>query len=134
MSDKETLAQRFNEPVCYLLEVLTAARDVLAAFSKEVGFSKAQQAYYCNMTDGEMKVAQTIRDLDQIIAQESLAATPQVLYPEGPGTAAGVKGEDFWIDELEYQIGRKVNRNYLRTWLRAFAANLKRGEIRPGQE
>lgn len=40
-----------------------------------------------------------------------------------------VKGEDFWIDELEYQLGRPLTptgKNYLRTWLRAFAAHVTR--------
>lgn len=39
------------------------------------------------------------------------------------------RGEDFWMDELEYQLGRPLTatgRNCLRTWLRAFAAHVKR--------
>jgi len=42
---------------------------------------------------------------------------------------AGVRNEDFWMDELEYQLGRPLmptGRDHLRSWLRAFAANVKR--------
>lgn len=46
-----------------------------------------------------------------------------------PDTGLSVRGEDFWIDELEYQLGRPLTptgRDHLRTWLRAFAANVRR--------
>lgn len=55
------------------------------------------------------------------------SSLPETAGGEAPGSA--VKGEDFWIDELEFQLGKPLTptgRNYLRTWLRAFAANLKR--------
>lgn len=40
-----------------------------------------------------------------------------------------VKGEDFWMDELEFQLGKPLTptgRDCLRTWLRAFSAHVKR--------
>jgi len=40
-----------------------------------------------------------------------------------------VRGEDYWMDELEFQLGRPLTptgRDCLRSWLRAFAANVKR--------
>lgn len=43
--------------------------------------------------------------------------------------SVAVKGEAFWMDELEFQLGRPLTptgRNHLRSWLRAFAANERR--------
>ena len=46
-------------------------------------------------------------------------------------TTEAVNGEDFWMDELEFQLGRPLTptgRDHLRSWLRAFAANVRRLE------
>jgi hypothetical protein len=51
-----------------LREALSAARDALAAFGKQAGWLPGQQAYSATMTDAEMKLAQAVVDIDQILA------------------------------------------------------------------
>ncbi len=44
-------------------------------------------------------------------------------------------GEDFWMDELEFQLGKPLTptgRDHLRSWLRAFAAHVKRQSVNTG--
>lgn len=62
------------------LDALIAARDVLAAFTKQVAWLPEQGGYSTRMTDAEMKVAQAIGDLTRIIDSES-SALPS---PAGP--------------------------------------------------
>jgi hypothetical protein len=49
--------------------------------------------------------------------------------PSSPRSPEGVTGEDFWMDELEFQLGKPLTptgRDCLRSWLRAFAAHIRR--------
>lgn len=58
-----------------------------------------------------------------------LAASRLRPSPEPQEDVLSVRGEDFWLDELEYQLGRPLTptgKGYLRTWLLAFAAHVKR--------
>lgn len=58
-----------------LREALVAARDALAAFSKQAGWLPEQQGYSATMTDAERKLSQAVSDIDAILGAD--AARPR---------------------------------------------------------
>jgi hypothetical protein len=67
-------------------EVLTASRDVLAAFQKQAGYLPAQQAYSTRMTQGEMDLSGAVAAITNILSEESPALLRETPQPNGEAT------------------------------------------------
>ena len=70
------------EEIAYLVEVITAARDVIATLQKELG--RVPGGYSTTMTENERLAAKSVANLDEILRKHLLGAPTQPGPEEKP--------------------------------------------------